>query len=228
MSVVVQKKSQKVIQVGAKNVEYTGPIIKSGIGYNRQHLLNLPRFSGQLYDVGWRVEQGEFDFPTPENPLYMQQLDYTAEFPFATLKHLNKWGTFDRYTDVFGGQDYADPRLMQEHLVGCTFYAADMAAPKDHDALAYNLDYAGMQSWRNAGIIEQYPQLERLHWLVDQQAVALTDLLNQTNSARVATGDNRLGSATVRMYIEYTTNQIRQTTETIANYGGIYISYEGF
>jgi len=49
-------------------------------------------------DEGWRIAQGEFDYPTG-NYLAVQQVDYAAATPFITLKHSLLVVAKNRFTD---------------------------------------------------------------------------------------------------------------------------------
>ncbi len=96
-------------QVNVYNVQ------PNGIAYKRPSNLYHP-ISYKLYDYGWHLANGSFDYVPPEYPEYNQELNDPAG-NFFQLKHLNKFNTYDRFTDTSGQQNYTDGWIV-DHLTG--------------------------------------------------------------------------------------------------------------
>jgi len=93
-----------------------GGIIPAGVGYP------LIPLTGQLTsyrtgDGAYYEALGDFSPTQVANPLYINELDYSAVTPWITLVNDNIHATKDRFTDRSGTQTYADG-IIQDHLTG--------------------------------------------------------------------------------------------------------------
>lgn len=89
---------------------------QTGIAYRR------PVESGQItsyaiYDDGWQLSNGTYNYSPPSYPSTVARLDYTDTTPFLTLDANNAFGNTNRFTDDAGGQTYTNAYTI-DHLTG--------------------------------------------------------------------------------------------------------------
>jgi len=133
------------------------PVVSpSGIAYAP------PKLSGQtvsyeLYDDGWNLANGVYDYTPPVYPVSYAKQDVNAVSPFTTLESLNIDGTFDRFTDENGTQTYTN-KVFKDHLTGRMYYynwggtGTDTFA--NHVANANAFSFLGFSDWRLTNIEE--------------------------------------------------------------------------
>jgi len=76
-----------------------------------------------VYDDGWNLANGVYDYLVQPNPLYTQDLDTSSPTPLSTLKYLNAFGTYDRFTEedgtvMSGGTQF----WIIDHLTGLMWF----------------------------------------------------------------------------------------------------------
>lgn len=158
-SVFVADKPTPTISI--KSPRMGGQQPKEGIAYPPK------RWTGQKvsylqYDEGWRYAQGEFERINPENPLYYQELDFSAPDPELTLKHPNSFGNFHRLTDLQGNEWFAanyqgDELIFMDHLQGC--YIVQLRYLQDvffYYNLVSNYSVQGVSNWSIVNTLEMH------------------------------------------------------------------------
>jgi hypothetical protein len=94
---------------------------KSGIAYQR------PQITGQTtsyatYDDAWQLANGGYNWTTPTNPLYIQQLDLNTDPTGNTLLYNNAFGNKIRITNDDGTQKLAVNGYCVDNLTGLGHY----------------------------------------------------------------------------------------------------------
>ena len=102
---------------------------RSGIEYQRPRS-TLQSVSYEIYDDGWQLANGGYNYNYPTNPLYCQRLDTATDPTGRTLLHDNAFGNKIRYTDTSG---VLTPELVNEfcidNLTGLMHYFTTPLAP---------------------------------------------------------------------------------------------------
>jgi hypothetical protein len=117
-------------------VQVPNPIVPSGIAYQRPYSTGLQQPFRNGDD--WWVKQNRPAPSNPTNPLYIQELDFTAINYFTSLIYNNIHGNKDRFTDRLGGQTYS-VRIVQDHLTGLEYPLDDNGSDIDWNGA---IDYA--------------------------------------------------------------------------------------
>ena len=87
-------------------------------------------------DDGSRFASGEFERDNPVNASYFQSLDFQASEPFTTLKNLNKFGNYERFTAIDGSQTYLADDYILDNLYNCMF-----VKPTNEDTFSDQVTY---------------------------------------------------------------------------------------
>lgn len=89
------------------------------VGFNyRRVQLTGQTVSYAVYDDGWNLANGVYDYLVQPNPLYTQDLDTSSPTPLLTLKYPNAFGTYDRFTEEDGTK-------MDKNVGGIQYYIID-------------------------------------------------------------------------------------------------------
>src|SRR5690554_4618740 len=163
LKIIATAKTKNKIYASAKvdgkieaSVRFPSIIVpqKSGIAYPPKG------WSGQTIsyrknDEGWRWQNGDFERVSPSNPLYAQSLDFSSG-TLRKLKYPNIFGTFERYTDLDGGQYWTNTeRTFIDHYYGCIIH--DRIYPIIFENIFSDIDtytYQGITGWQVVSLTE--------------------------------------------------------------------------
>lgn len=165
----VAQRSVSKLDVRASNITINEAPEKSGIGYMRSNLWSGQTTSYFEGDEGWNWQNGEFNNLNTENCEYIQSLNYDSQEPLITLRYKNKYGSFDRFTDFEGLQNYpnvdsilpsnlnANYRMIIDHLYNVA-YVSRVLTHGYHDSIFTGIEYGklytahGLSGFKVAGI----------------------------------------------------------------------------
>lgn len=131
-----------------------GFVEKSGIAYPPK-LWDGTTTSYLLYDNGWRYANGEFNRNNPESPLYYQCLDYSSDVPFTTLSYPNRFGNYERFTNLNGSSITGNVLSIIDNLYNCIYaISPELNVMEGHLNKANNFNIGDYNNFRVANIQE--------------------------------------------------------------------------